>query len=1024
MPRAPSLSIAALDARWLAPDAARARTTADALACVVRDADIACDGACAASKRPKCACTVINASQRRRRRRPRSPPPSPPRRRAVAQRTQGIVNLGATCYVNATLQCAARMDGFKRAVYATVGSGNATTHLDALARAFARLESCAQAVGSVEDFVRACGVNPSTQQDASEFFKLLVGAVDDRSGDDANVGCRGTMRYVTTCAACGHESEASSRDHAWTDIDVGVNAKSASTLARAVDVLLAEETLDAEYACATCAPIKTIGATRCVRFQAPLPETLMFTLSRFVFDYETMARKKVCDAFSFPTVIEDAYALLRVDEDDDSIEHRRYELTSVILHKGAAAESGHYVALCRDGADAWFRFDDHVVEELEAGPFSAAKREDAETASKKPKKNPTAGRDGAEDADTGTCVSKDAYVLVYRRAGAPNVAVDPPAAAREHVEETNREYEIMVRDHERAVADALAREEQRKKDVAEFIALVCDGSYDGPERRRVKTSDDMFWIPCAWLESYLTDVDVDVPNADAFNDVRCTHGNLEPIAAREKCTRVPAEAWNFIRGDVGGFRDSDICAECISAFAAAHMAQLQVDSTRDVMRSTYAAWTRAEIGDKTHAEFLASGAVRHVATSFLQRWLKWDSSKAPFNWGLGPTKPIACQHDMLRPNAPTTLVPHVMFCHFRDSAPAETVLVHDFALETSAVCEVCCEERSVHASVVKAQDTELSRLVQAAPSIVTREPVVVVVGNAYVALSSRFIEEWRAYVTNVRRQSNILHDKPMTRLSDAGAGAALTCPHGSLMAPLPEMKWTRGAWRFVPLEGEDGSFAYELHDYNDVYMFAQHVIEDKSTIDDELAQLVVRFEAIEGDEEVKKHWSATSAMPRLRAINGHQTCTECMMAAKYSYVDATIFVEKVGKAPTAPSSKSSQRSRRGMKFSVNSFDTVGVLKMKILEKFDTAPLDQHLFLSDGTKLEDDDGDLASYFVQPGDIITMFTTNMHDPEDASYFESMMRGVDASASRAPAVTRPVETDAGFAGTALQTLHAHNP
>ena len=113
-----------------------------------------------------------------------------------------------------------------------------------------------------------------------------------------------------------------------------------------------------------------------------------------------------------------------------------------------------------------------------------------------------------------------------------------------------------------------------------------------------------------------------------------------------------------------------------------------------------------------------------------------------------------------------------------------------------------------------------------------------------------------------------------------------------------------------------------------------------------------------------------------------------------------------------------------MKFTVNSFDTLGVLKMKILEKFDTAPLDQHLFLSDGTKLEDDNGDLASYFVQPGDIITMFTTNMHDPEDASYFESMMRGGDASASRAPAATRPVETDAGFAGTALQTLHAHTP
>jgi hypothetical protein len=235
------------------------------------------------------------------------------------------------------------------------------------------------------------------------------------------------------------------------------------------------------------------------------------------------------------------------------------------------------------------------------------------------------------------------------------------------------------------------------------------------------------------------------------------------------------------------------------------------------------------------------------------------------------------------------------------------------------------------------------------------------------------------------------------------------------------MKWTRGAWRFAPREdAKDGSFSYEIHDYNDVYMFAQHVIEDESTIEDELAQLVVRFEAVEGDEEVKKHWSATSAAPRLRAVNAHETCEDCVAAAKYSYVDATIFVDKVTKAPVASSSNSKARSRRGKKFTVNSFDTVGLLKMKIFEQFDASPLDQHLFVSDGTKLEDDNGDLASYFVQPGDVITLFTTNMHDPEDASYFESMMRGVDANAARASAATRPVETDAGFAGTALQATH----
>jgi hypothetical protein len=167
---------------------------------------------------------------------------------------------------------------------------------------------------------------------------------------------------------------------------------------------LAEEILDGDnqYRCERCA-VK-VDATRAVRLHQ-LPRYVNFQLKRFVFDFETLSRRKVTDAFRFPLEVELGGFVSPLvggvggGGGDDSGHghghghggngdsagvsdggggggHSMYDLAFILVHRGQNATSGHYVALVRDDMEAsgagggnWWRFDDDEVDELWGGPF-------------------------------------------------------------------------------------------------------------------------------------------------------------------------------------------------------------------------------------------------------------------------------------------------------------------------------------------------------------------------------------------------------------------------------------------------------------------------------------------------------------------------------------------------------------------------------------------------------------------------------------------------------------------------------
>lgn len=271
----------------------------------------------------------------------------------------GLVNQGATCYLNSLLQSLYFTKAFRNAVYALPDSSGVSGGLQ---RVFYRLATSKPAVDTT-DLTKAFGWDSAdafTQHDVQELARVLMDRLEAKmKGTDVDGFLSklfvGQMKSYIKCINVPFESSRS--EDFW---DIQLNVRGMKNVYDSFKDYCTEETLegDNQYA---AGDYGLQDAVKGVIFEN-LPPVLHLQLKRYDFDWMRELQVKINDRYEFP---------LDLDLSDFVSDKSRkwdYELHGVLVHSGDL-DAGHYYALIKPEASTsaedldkgWYKFDDDLV---------------------------------------------------------------------------------------------------------------------------------------------------------------------------------------------------------------------------------------------------------------------------------------------------------------------------------------------------------------------------------------------------------------------------------------------------------------------------------------------------------------------------------------------------------------------------------------------------------------------------------------------------------------------------------------
>ena len=294
----------------------------------------------------------------------------------------GLVNMGATCYVNAMIQQLFMLPEFRKEILEIKEKLEPGTPLYELQTAMAMLYQGKLRNLKTKKFYESMQIDIHVQRDASEFLMNLFEAVTatlrltKKSRLIKNLFEIGT-RTTIKCSSCNEISEVPA-----TALMLSLAVKVNKSLAEGLDAFTSPETLEGDnsYFCEKCK--KKVTAKKREQIES-LPRFLLVQLKRFEQVYG-LKNKKLNSYYKFPL-------LLNMEKyiNDKCM----YQLKGVVIHVGTL-NSGHYYSLIKNN-DHWIRFDDTNIE-----PFDPTDLE-----------NEAFGYE-IEGADEN---SRNAYILLYKR---------------------------------------------------------------------------------------------------------------------------------------------------------------------------------------------------------------------------------------------------------------------------------------------------------------------------------------------------------------------------------------------------------------------------------------------------------------------------------------------------------------------------------------------------------------------------------------------------------------------------------
>ncbi|XVF48123.1 hypothetical protein PTKIN_Ptkin03bG0165600 [Pterospermum kingtungense] len=952
--------------------------------------------------------------------------------RASAHSPAGLTNLGATCYANSILQCLYMNKSFRQGVF-SVEPDVLKQHpvLDQLARLFAQLHASNMAFIDSAPFIKTLELDNGVQQDSHEFLTLLLSLLESCLSNSKISKARtivqdlfrGSVSHVTTCSRCGKDSAASSNMEDFYELEL--NVKGLKTLEESLNDYLSVEELhgDNQYFCESCNT--RVDASRSIKLRT-LPDVLNFQLKRYDFLQKTTTKKKITSVFSFPGELD-----MRGRLSQPSQVELIYDLSAVLIHKGTAATSGHYIAHIKDeDTGQWWEFDDEHVSNLGHHPFGEGS---STSNSKSNRTDPVVhssciGEDGTAngnnlnpiqvqhvESSVGSHVeifsSTDAYMLMYnlrckkngmrecRMYGSSNMdkegsavslndGISLPSHLFQEIANLNSSYVDACEQFKMKKEQELDLITSRRQEVRSVLSEAPVRSVEEP----------FYWISTDWLRQWADNIS---PPLLDNTSIQCSHGKV-PLSKVGFLKRVSAEAWIKLFSKYNGgptLAKSDYCMVCLIDVARTIVCADSYRDRRKLMK---------EIADDVLLGKCLDGTY-FVSKAWLQQWVKRKNLDAPSEADAGPTVSIRCPHGHLMPEqaagAKRLLVPEKLWLFFYEDAitikPDDPSGCSTFPSDSeecpecsNALSEVACLEDSIRAMKLKQRQNH--------EKLAMGKSIPLSSNCRYYLLPSSWLSKWRSYITASSKNAPSTEPEILDDIMNL-----LRCEkHMRLLERPPKLAYKRGSF----FQKGSATDRLTIITENDWKCFCEEwggtekngisvVIELTSS--NGLAGCCEDTPICEQQLDLSNEVN-NDIESRIAIRTCPEVCEECIgeresceLMQKLNYADEDIYVYLVrGKeAPKSilqasessePDRRTSKRSRRTnngnlVNLKVSASTSVYQLKMMIWESLGVVKENQ--ILHKGSRIIDQEtATLADMNVFPGDRLWVKDSEIHEDRD--------------------------------------------
>jgi ubiquitin carboxyl-terminal hydrolase 36/42 len=313
----------------------------------------------------------------------------------LKDRGSGLVNLGNTCFINASLQCLANTPPLVQWILRNSHYPCCRVKLEKQFCLFCEAERIVKSIHSKNSnstsFSSSVGAaaNPNNivrrikdisttfktgrQEDASEFLICLIDKIVDAclrssqpperlrpsSGTSYEQLCHSqtifhdlfglVLRSRVVCSRCRHTSDTFEVQYTWI-----IGVRNHSELRQSLQQFVCRETLSGEnlYRCIKCKQLVP-AVKRYTLHKAS--KILLINLKRFEFGKNS---HKLSHLVHYPEYLNVSQYMSEESANDQSLNYRLY---AVLVHVGSSMHSGHYFSYVRSPNNRWYKADDTTM---------------------------------------------------------------------------------------------------------------------------------------------------------------------------------------------------------------------------------------------------------------------------------------------------------------------------------------------------------------------------------------------------------------------------------------------------------------------------------------------------------------------------------------------------------------------------------------------------------------------------------------------------------------------------------------